>query len=100
MLLRILCIPIFVSLFIINDSIDEIIQTMKQINKGRRNELKKLKYKKRLKNMSLDENMPNSNFNAYKSHSTPCSCFMCRGIKYRDSDRKKNKKIDKNNLDF
>jgi len=54
------------------------------MNKGRRNELKKLKYKKRLKQLCLKEG--EGNFYAYRSHGKPCSCGMCRNEKY---DRKK-----------
>lgn len=57
------------------------------MNKGRRNELKQLKYKKRV-------SLYGAEFTALKSHSTPCSCGICRGEKYRNKDRQKNKVID------
>lgn len=60
-------------------------------NKGRRNEIKQLKYKKRLKMYGLKDD---SNNTALKSHSVPCSCGLCRSEKYRDTLRQKNKKID------
>lgn len=60
-------------------------------NKGRRNELTRLKYKKRLRMYGLKESDKN---NVLKSHSVPCSCGMCRSEKYRDTQRQKNKKID------
>lgn len=47
------------------------------MNKGRRNELKALKYKKRLKQLSLIEG-PNKKYFAYKSHGKPCSCYCCQ----------------------
>lgn len=62
------------------------------MNKGRRNELKQLKYFKRLKNLRLNPNAPNSNFHAFKSHGKPCSCWLCRGTKFRD-ERSKNKSL-------
>ena len=55
------------------------------MNKGRRNELTQLKYKKRLKLYNCKQ------WFALKSHGKPCSCSMCRGLKYRDVDRAKNK---------
>ena len=51
------------------------------MNKARRHELKMLKYKRRLNNLGLKES-PNSNFHAYRSHGSPCSCFACSGVKY------------------
>lgn len=60
------------------------------MNKGRRHELKMLRYKKRLNQLGLKEK-PNSNLYAYRSHGAPCSCGICRQPKYRDTDRCKNK---------
>jgi hypothetical protein len=51
------------------------------MNKARRHELKMLKYRKRLRQLGLQEG-PNRNFYAYRSHGQPCSCSMCRGEKY------------------
>ncbi len=60
-------------------------------NKGRRNEIKHLKYKKRLKMYGLKESDQNT---ALKSHSVPCSCGLCRSEKYRDTKRQQNKRFD------
>lgn len=60
-------------------------------NKGRRNELTMLKYKKRLKMYGLK---PGDHNTVLKSHSVPCSCGLCRSEKYRDTKRQKNKVID------
>lgn len=59
------------------------------MNKKRRHELKMLKYRKRLKQLGLKETQPNANFTAYRSHGSPCSCWYCRGKKYRDNDRQR-----------
>jgi hypothetical protein len=58
------------------------------MNKHRRHELKMLKYKKRLKQLGLQQTA-NANYTAYRSHGSPCSCWACRGTKYRDADRQK-----------
>lgn len=50
------------------------------MNKRRRHELKMLKYKKRLKQLSLKDG--EGNFYAYRSHGQPCSCFVCSHSKY------------------
>ena len=63
---------------------------MKNTNKGRRNELTKLKYKKRIKLFGIEEGKAY----VFKSHGAPCSCWACRGVKYRDVDRQKNKLIE------
>ena len=65
-------------------------------NKARRNELKKLKYKKRLEQLGLKEG-PKNNYHAYRSHGSPCSCYMCKDKKYREGDRQKFKKEDYGN---
>jgi hypothetical protein len=66
------------------------------MNKGRRHEIKMLKYKKRLAQLKIKENplspVP-ANYHAFRSHGKPCSCFFCRGLKYRDVDRKKMPKL-------
>ncbi len=61
------------------------------MNKGKRNEIANLKYKKRLKIYNLKE----GNY-ILKSHGVICSCFMCKDEKYRDKNRQKNKKIEFN----
>lgn len=66
------------------------------MNKARRNELKMLKFKKRLKKWGLKGNEPNSNFHAFRSHGAPCSCSLCSPYKYRKDDRHKQGKIDVN----
>lgn len=63
----------------------------KRMDKGRRNELTKLKFKKRLSQVGLsmeDVYKPKNNLWAYKSTGKPCSCYMCSGVKY---DRAKEK---------
>lgn len=64
-------------------------------NKGRRNELTQLKFKKRLKNYQLDLNtdVPH-NFWALKSTGTPCSCFMCSSDKYKRAEKHKKDFLD------
>ncbi len=59
------------------------------MNKGRRHELKMLKYKKRLNLYGLKEE-PDSNLYAFRSHSVPCSCGMCKSQKYNRSEQKQN----------
>lgn len=66
------------------------------MNKARRHELKMLKYKKRLNNLGLKES-PKCNFNAYRSHGSPCSCIFCSGDKY---NRAKEKNTAKKDVDF
>ena len=53
------------------------------MNKARRNELTRLKFKKRLKQLGLKQG--EGNFYAYKSHGKPCSCALCRNQKYKRS---------------
>lgn len=68
---------------------------MKNTNKGRRNELAKLKYKKRIELRGFtEEEQQRFKLYVYKSHGAPCSCWACRGLKYRDVDRQKNKLIE------
>lgn len=56
------------------------------MNKGRRQELKRLKFIKRLKKYGLLDklNDPKANLHSFKSHGAPCSCSLCRDEKYRD----------------
>jgi hypothetical protein len=56
---------------------------MKQNNKGRRQELKKLKFLRRLKLYGLlQEWIENKgNFNGFRTTGKPCSCFICSGHK-------------------
>lgn len=46
------------------------------MNKGRRNELRDLKWKRRLKNLGLDRKKP-KDFICYRDQGKPCSCPMC-----------------------
>jgi len=46
------------------------------MDKGRRTEIGKLKFKKRLKNYRLKQQKPND-FNCYRTTGKPCSCSMC-----------------------
>lgn len=65
------------------------------MNKGRRQELVKLKFKKRLVTMHVTpEDLERYDYRHFKHSSTPCSCYMCRGLKYRNVDRQKNKIIE------
>lgn len=56
------------------------------MNKARRHELKMLKFRRRQKLMDLPDD-------AYKfrDHATPCRCWVCRGRKYREVDRAREK---------
>lgn len=72
------------------------------MNKGRRQELKNLKYKRRLKNLGLlhlsEFKVPNknavetcaikANLNSYRTSGKPCSCFMCSPYKYNRAKEK------------
>lgn len=59
------------------------------MNKARRHELKMLKYKRRLLNLNIKDDTKGKFF-AYRSHGSPCSCYMCQGGrgKYRDKRNK------------
>lgn len=60
-------------------------------NKGRRQELTMLKFKKRLKQLNLK--VGEGNFYAYKSHGKPCSCFFCKNKKYNRVKNKINARV-------
>jgi predicted ester cyclase len=67
------------------------------MNKARRHEFKMLKYKKRIKLYgftSCDIEKDNLKLHAFRSHSVPCSCGVCRSEKYRNTLRQQSKKID------
>jgi hypothetical protein len=68
----------------------------KNMDKGRRQELTKLKFKKRLKNYGLLEEFEKGNGNlfAFKSHGKPCSCSMCRQEKFKRKAKHKNRLYD------
>lgn len=55
-------------------------------NKGRRQELKMLKYKRRLKNLSLKDG--EGKFYAFRSHGAPCSCLVCSHSKFNRAKEK------------
>jgi hypothetical protein len=59
------------------------------MNKARRHELKILKYLKRIKQLGLIITDINK-YHEYKTSGKPCSCWLCKNPKYRDS-RHKNK---------
>lgn len=77
------------------------------MNKGRRNELTLLKYKKRLRRFVQNTNLyigQSGEYNhpktcqlfedreqlIYKTTSTPCSCYMCSGYyKYKRHEKKR-----------
>lgn len=70
------------------------------MNKGRRQELTKLKFKKRMKNLNISqEEQDKWGYYCYKDSGTPCSCYMCRDEKYRNTHRKRNKNIIKLELE-
>jgi hypothetical protein len=56
------------------------------MNKGRRQELTNLKFKKRLDQLGLKKS--DGNMYAFKSHGKPCSCCFCSGVKYKRSEFK------------
>jgi hypothetical protein len=55
---------------------------MKETNKGRRNELRDLKWEKRLKSKGLKREDPRD-FICYRDQSTPCNCRICQKPKYK-----------------
>lgn len=59
------------------------------MNKGRRVELGKLKFKKRLRNLNL-VCKSDRDYKGYRTTGTPCSCFLCRGEKYSRNIKHKN----------
>ena len=70
------------------------------MNKLRRQELKTLKYKKRLKLIGRlnSDTLANPigegyNFTSLKNHSTPCSCFVCSHSKFKRSSSEERKQI-------
>lgn len=55
------------------------------MNKGRRNELKRLKFNNRLKRFGLKMNKA-TDWKCYRTTSTPCSCYLCQPEKYKRSN--------------
>jgi len=87
---------------------------MRPVNKGRRLELKKTKYKKRLSKMRLHgdginvnvilhnpkgqtSNGVTYNFTGFKNSSKSCSCSMCSPAKYDRVIKHKNRDLDLEN---
>jgi len=61
------------------------------MNKARRHEIKMLKYKKRISRVYPGlRTDPEANLYAYRSHGSPCSCYICSNQKY---DRAKIRKV-------
>lgn len=50
------------------------------MNKRERFRIKMLKYKKRLKLRGLTEK--DGNVHSFRSHGTPCSCWLCKGERF------------------
>lgn len=63
------------------------------MNKGRRQELKMLKYKRRLKIYNVVKEIALNNnskvWYALRSHGAPCSCYLCSHDKYQRAKDKK-----------
>ena len=62
------------------------------MDKARRNELGKLKFKKRLKQLGLKEDDREGrkvNYNCYRTTGQPCSCILCSPEKYKRSEKHK-----------
>lgn len=57
------------------------------MDKGRRHELKMLKFKKRLKNYGLTNK--EGNFNCFRTTGKPCSCWCCQPDKMKINGLKK-----------
>lgn len=58
------------------------------MNKGRRNELRQLKFKRRLKECGLTQKKK-TDWICYKDQGQPCSCKMCAGEKFNRAKEKK-----------
>lgn len=68
------------------------------MNKGRRQELTKLKFKKRLRDRGFTleyAKQPNVSLYCFKSDRQPCSCSMCRDEKYRASRKTQKQKFER-----
>lgn len=64
------------------------------MDKGRRQELTRLKFKRRLNNMNVSaQDLERYDYRHYKTTSTPCSCWMCKGERYKDKERAESKRI-------
>lgn len=51
------------------------------MNKGRRNELRDLKWKRRLKNLGLKREK-SRDYICYRDQGRPCNCSVCQKPKY------------------
>lgn len=60
------------------------------MNKARRNELRDLKWKKRLKTLGLKREKP-KDFIGFRDQGKPCSCSICSGQKYKRSVKHKHR---------
>lgn len=60
------------------------------MDKGRRNELTKLKFKKRLKTLGLKQETP-KDYTCYKHQAKPCSCFVCSRKNHGEKAKYKHK---------
>lgn len=58
-------------------------------NKGRRNEITQLKWKKRLKNLNLPIS-DKRKYTCFKAQGKPCGCFGCKPPKYKRATKHKN----------
>jgi len=58
------------------------------MNKGRRHQLKMLKFKKRLRNYGAKPGNAGSNFHVFRTTGKPCSCFLCSPYKYAKGVKK------------
>jgi hypothetical protein len=63
------------------------------MNKGRKQELTSLKFKNRIQRIGIGAT--EANLWAYKSHGKPCSCFICRNPKYRNTKRPLDTKVER-----
>jgi hypothetical protein len=66
------------------------------MNKARRNELKMLKFKRRLKNRGIVDNT-SINTNCFRTTGKPCSCYLCSSRSYKITGEKKKQFYDINN---
>lgn len=59
------------------------------MDKSRRHELKMLHFKRRMKKMRPLSLKAGGDYYAYRYHSTPCSCWCCRSLKYNRAKEKR-----------
>lgn len=63
------------------------------MNKGRRNEIEQAKWEKRLKNLNIPIS-DKEKFTCYKSQGKPCSCDLCKPIKFKRNIKHKGKNLE------